>query len=161
MKKRVAVVQKIPPWDFDCASPSSSLSGTSAHAAIARNETATIFVIHAVPMAWVSHAPSAPAAVWLRRVATSMPATIGHGRRKRAARTRDRSCVLSPISPSATRPVETRNGVRYEFPRSDSVIGNSYLTPFLHLPSFPLEHRVLDGEHALGAVHRRRREGGR
>ena len=37
-----------------------------------------------------------------------MPRTIGHGRRKRAASISARSCVLSPISASATTPVDTR-----------------------------------------------------
>jgi hypothetical protein len=33
---------------------------------------------------------------------------MGHGLRKRAAKTKDKSCVLSPISARATMPVETR-----------------------------------------------------
>src|SRR5262245_6333807 len=37
-----------------------------------------------------------------------MPRMIGHGRRKRAASTKDSSCVLSPISASATKAVDTR-----------------------------------------------------
>ena len=38
-----------------------------------------------------------------------MPATIGHGRLKRAASSSASSCVLSPISPSATTPVDHQN----------------------------------------------------
>ena len=41
-------------------------------------------------------------------VATKMPSTIGHGFLNRAASTRARSCVLSPISASATTEVEMR-----------------------------------------------------
>ena len=47
-----------------------------------------------------------PASAWLSRVATRMPATIGHGLRKRAASSKASSWVLSPISASATVPVE-------------------------------------------------------
>jgi hypothetical protein len=73
----------------------------------------------------------------LRSVEARMPATIGHGRRKRAARTRERSWVLSPISASATRPVETRNAVRYEsktgvrdeISMTESLLEISSLTP--------------------------------
>jgi hypothetical protein len=42
-------------------------------------------------------------------VATKMPHTMGQGLRKRAAKTKDKSCVLSPISARATIPVERRN----------------------------------------------------
>ena len=48
-----------------------------------------------------------PASAWLASVATKIPAMIGTGRRKRAARTSASSWVLSPISPSATTAVET------------------------------------------------------
>ena len=51
-----------------------------------------------------------PASAWLSRVATRMPATIGQGLRKRAASSRASSWVLSPISASATVPVETSSG---------------------------------------------------
>ena len=52
--------------------------------------------------------PTQPASAWFASVATRMPAMIGSGLRKRAASTSARSWVLSPISPSATTPVETR-----------------------------------------------------
>jgi len=57
----------------------------------------------------VIHAPKAPANPWLTNVATKMPAMIGKGRLKRAARINARSCVLSPISARATTPVEMSN----------------------------------------------------
>ena len=52
--------------------------------------------------------PSIPASAWLARVAVRMPAMIGSGFWKRAASMSASSCVLSPISPNATTPVETR-----------------------------------------------------
>lgn len=56
-----------------------------------------------------SHAPGAPDAAWFISVAASTPRTMGLGLRYRAASTRERSCVLSPISASPTTLVETRN----------------------------------------------------
>ena len=55
----------------------------------------------------VIQAPSAPARPWLTRVAHRMPATIGTGFLKRAARMNASNWVLSPISASATTAVET------------------------------------------------------
>ena len=56
----------------------------------------------------VIHEPKAPAKAWLARVAIKMPRQMGKGLRKRAASKKASSWVLSPISASATRPVETR-----------------------------------------------------
>jgi hypothetical protein len=67
----------------------------------------------------VTQLPTAPAKPWLTNVATKMPQTMGQGLRNRAAKTKDKSCVLSPISARATMPVETRK----------ASIASSYLSP--------------------------------
>ncbi len=54
-------------------------------------------------------APIQAASAWLARAAQRMPRMIGTGLRYRAASIRARSCVLSPISATATRAVETKN----------------------------------------------------
>ena len=61
------------------------------------------------PSQVVTQAPRAPASAWLASVATRIPSTIGQGLRKRTARISANNCVLSPISASATIPVETKN----------------------------------------------------
>ena len=59
-------------------------------------------------------APIQPARAWLSKVAARMPATIGQGRRKRAASSRASNWVLSPISATATVPAETSRGSNME-----------------------------------------------
>jgi len=107
-KKATTVVPNTPYFGASCASPSSSLSGTSIHAAMAKNDTPSTQRNTVGPMNVVSHVPKLPAKAWLAKVATKMPHTIGQGWRKRVARRRAKSCVLSPISASATMPVEMK-----------------------------------------------------
>jgi anti-sigma factor ChrR (cupin superfamily) len=90
------------------ASSSSIVSGTSIQAAMARKDSPMIQRSRSGPSAWATQPPRAPAAAWLSSVATKMPATMGHGLRYRAASTMASNCVLSPISPSATMPVDTK-----------------------------------------------------
>ena len=78
-------------------------------AAMAMNEAPNTQRNTSGPIMVVTQLPTAPAKPWLASVATRMPRTMGQGLRKRAAKTSDRSWVLSPISAKATMPVETRN----------------------------------------------------
>src|SRR6185369_6315842 len=114
---------------------SSNRSGISAQPAIAMKAIARIQRIRSGPMACMSHAPTAPAAAWLRSVAVKIPATIGHGRLKRVARTSERSWVLSPISAIATIPAEISSASNGK-----------------------LEQCLLDREHAFGALRHGLRE---
>src|SRR5690606_8945315 len=90
--------------------PSSSLSGLSVHNAMAMKLVATVQRNTCGVSQDAAVAPSQPAIAWLSRVATRMPATMGHGLRKRAASSRASSWVLSPISARATVRVETSSG---------------------------------------------------
>src|SRR5690606_30749432 len=90
--------------------PSSSLSGLSVHNAMAMKLAATVQRRTCGVSQDAAVAPNQPAIAWLSRVATRMPATMGHGLRKRAASSRASSWVLSPISARATVTVETSNG---------------------------------------------------
>ena len=63
-----------------------------------------------------TQAPTAPAAAWLAKVAAMMPAMIGQGLRKRAARMSASSCVLSPISARATIAVGTNSDSSIRIP---------------------------------------------
>jgi lactoylglutathione lyase len=123
-KNANAVVAKAPRWDA-AGGPSSSLSGTSAQAAMAMNDSPSTHRITCGPSTERIHAPTAPARAWLSSVATRMPATMAHGRRRRAASTRESNCVLSPISAMATMPVETRKA----FTKGDLGQGQSPTPP--------------------------------
>ena len=108
-KKASTVVPKMPSRGaLPSSSPSSSWSGINIQAAMARKETPRTQRSTSGPSKVVTQVPSAPASAWLAKVATRMPATMGQGLRKRAARTSESSWVLSPISARATIPVETR-----------------------------------------------------
>ena len=63
----------------------------------------------------VIQAPNAPASPWLNKVATRMPAMMGRGFLKRAARIKASNWVLSPISASATTPVEISKDSKITF----------------------------------------------
>ena len=89
------------------AAPSSSLSGTSVQAAMMMKAAPTTKRNTAPCSHCEMKYPSVAAAAWLRMVAARMPRMIGTGLRYLAARTMASSCVLSPISASATTPVET------------------------------------------------------
>ena len=112
------VVPKTPKRRSRCTASASSLSGTSIHAAMARNARPTIQRSTSGPSACMTQPPTAPAAAWLASVATRMPAMMGSGRRNLAASTIASSWVLSPISPRATTPVETRKACNRSAPRA-------------------------------------------
>ena len=84
-----------------------AFSGTRVQAAIAMNDRPRIQRSHRGSTAVVIQAPSAPAMPWLMTVAHRMPAMMGSGFLNRAARMKASNWVLSPISASATTPVET------------------------------------------------------
>ena len=107
MKKVINVVTNGPYLRAVLASSSSILSGTRVHSAVAVKLAARIQCSMASLKKVLNQAPTAPAAAWLARVATTIPAIIGQGLRKRAARIRASSCVLSPISAKATIAVGT------------------------------------------------------
>ena len=67
------------------AASSSSESGLSVHSAMPMKLAATTQRNTVGVSQCATSVPSQPASAWLSRVATRMPATIGHGRRKRAA----------------------------------------------------------------------------
>ena len=101
------VVRKTPaPRSFWSSSSSSGLSAqrpkTTKDAAIVQRR-----VVGDTRVA--SQAPIQPARKWLARVATRMPRMIGTLCFSFAARTKERSWVLSPISARATMEVETRS----------------------------------------------------
>ena len=109
-KNAISVVPNTPKRGAaSCFSSSSYLSGTSVQAAIAMNDRPRIQRIAVGPTSAEIQAPAAPASAWLTSVATRMPRMMGTGLRNFAASTSASSCVLSPISASATTPVETRN----------------------------------------------------
>ena len=97
------------PYFASFASSSSILSGTMIHAAMPRKDSPSTQRITSGPSALLTQAPTAAANAWLTIVATKMPSTIGTGRRNLAASRKASNCVLSPISASATMPVDTRN----------------------------------------------------
>ena len=108
MKNATRVVPNTP-RRVSLASLSSNLSGISVQAAMAMNDNPSTQRRVCGDSSWVSQAPRAPAKPWLARVATRIPSTMGRGLRKRAARMKASSWVLSPISARATMPVEIRN----------------------------------------------------
>jgi hypothetical protein len=77
--------------------------------AMPKNETPKIQRMVWGPRVVVIQAPNAPAKPWLTMVAKKMPAMMGKGRLKRAANKKASNWVLSPISASATTPVDTKN----------------------------------------------------
>ncbi len=107
-KNATTVTPKTPQRVAGGGSSASSLSGRSAQSATAKNDSATSHRSTSDGTNERNRLPRKPASAWLASVATRMPAMIGSGFRKRAASTSASNCVLSPISPSATTPVETR-----------------------------------------------------
>ena len=107
MKNVIRVVTKGPYLRAVLASSSSILSGTRVHRAVAAKLAARIQCSVTSEKKLPNQAPTAPAAAWLARVAATMPAIMGQGLRKRAARMSASSCVLSPISAKATIAVGT------------------------------------------------------
>ena len=88
MKKAISVVMNGPNLRAVLASSSSILSGTNVQSAVAAKLAASIQCSVASEKKLPNQAPTAPAAAWLARVAATMPAMIGQGLRKRAARMR-------------------------------------------------------------------------
>ncbi|MNQ60121.1 hypothetical protein D3C85_743900 [compost metagenome] len=87
-------------------SSSSILSGTRIQTAMAMKAPATSQVITLGSIQLLMNSPIQAAPAWLSRVATSMPAMMGQGLRKRQMSSNARSWVLSPISAMATLRVE-------------------------------------------------------
>ncbi|MNS83443.1 hypothetical protein D3C72_1172300 [compost metagenome] len=106
-KNAISVVRNGPNLRAVLASSSSILSGTRVHSAVAAKLAARIQCNIVSEKKLPTQAPTAPAAAWLARVAATIPAMIGQGLRKRAARMSASSCVLSPISAKATIAVGT------------------------------------------------------
>ena len=89
-------------------SSSSILSGISIQPAIAMNEMPITQRNTSGPSALAIQPPTKPAVAWLSNVAMRMPRMIGTGLRNLTASSIASNWVLSPISPSATTPVEMR-----------------------------------------------------
>jgi len=103
----MAVVRNTPKRASGVSSSSRS-SGTMIHAAMPRKAMPSTQRMTSGPSRRLTRAPTAAANAWLATVETRMPATMGSGRRKRAASRKASNWVLSPISARATMPVETR-----------------------------------------------------
>src|SRR5690606_640439 len=102
----MVVVTKAPMCESLGVSSSSSWSGISVQKPKAMKLAPMIQGSQCAGIMVDSHTPKEPASAWLTMVAAKMPAMMGTGLRRRAASTKESSCVLSPISAMVTSRVE-------------------------------------------------------
>ena len=107
------------PYRSNRFEPLSALSGMSSQSAISRKLPLMIQGAALEGIILRSHTPSHAETVWLKRVATRIPAMISRGDLKRDARNSDSSWDLSPISATATIAVELNRTSRIQPPFAD------------------------------------------